>query len=120
MTRKDILRRKPRALSRTLAVLAAVFGAGLICAAPARADHHHYGHGYHDHHGSDFGFFFGLPVPIPVPVAVYEPRVYSAPPPIDPPPRRPYYDKGHWRHSDGWDRRDVHGEWPRASGRDGD
>src|SRR5262245_42769662 len=112
MTRKDILRRKPRALSRTLAVLAAVFGAGLICAAPARADHHHYGHYYHDHHGSDFGFFFGLPVPVPI--VVWEPRAYSAPPPVerDPDPR-PQYDEGHWRHEDGWDRRDERGEWPR-------
>jgi hypothetical protein len=84
-------------------------GAVLISAAPARADHHHYGH--HHHHGSDFGFFFGLPVPIPV---VYEPRAYSAPPPAsyDPAPQRPYFDEGHWRHEDGWDRRDEHGEWP--------
>ena len=99
-------------LGRLTAAFATSVGGVLISVAPVRADHHHYGHDHHGH-GSDFGFFFGLPVPIPV--VVYEPRVYSAPTPAyhHPAPRRPYYDEGHWRHQDGWDRRDERGEWPR-------
>jgi hypothetical protein len=114
MTRKNTLqKKKSRTLTRALAVLAVVSGTGLISAAPAHADHWH-------HHGG-VGFFFGLPflVPVPVPVPVYgapyygpsvsydEPGGYYE----DPPDEQPYYDEGHWRHEDGWDRRDERGEW---------
>ena len=109
MTRKTTTRSRRRTLTRALAALAVVLGAGLIPAAPARADH-----------GPEFGFFFGLPFPpFPVPVPVYEerryyePRVYYEEPPVYYAPRvyyeRPHYrhyrhyrdhDRGHWRDHD--------------------
>src|SRR5262245_58990656 len=107
MTRKDILQRKSRTLLRALAVLA-VFGAGLISAGPARADHWHH-HGDWHHHGG-VGFYFGLPLLVPVPFAApvygpgyYEPPAYYEDPPVkeEDPPERPCSDEGHWRHSDG-------------------
>jgi hypothetical protein len=107
MDRKTTTRPKSRQLTRSLAVFAVVVGAGLITAAPARAEHWH-------HHG---GFFFGLPflpipIPIPVPVVVapryYEPPVYYRDPPVR--YERPYYG-GHGRHRDGRDRRDERYEW---------
>jgi hypothetical protein len=132
MTRKTTTDRKPRTLARALAVLAVVLGAGLISAAPARADHRG---GYH--HGG-FSFFFGLPflpIPIPLPVPVYEPPRYYEPPvyyeepPVyyeEPPvyyaPRayyeeRPRYERRGWRDDDRrW--RDERGNWHRGGGRD--
>ena len=115
MDRKTTITKK-RHLSRALATLAVVVGAGLISAAPARADH-----------GPDIGFSlsFGFPapfVPVPVyreyrepvviyrePVVVYREPVYRAP--------RVYYSQpSHWRkhdrRHDRWDdRRD--GRWDR-------
>jgi len=73
MTRKNTTHRKSRTLTRALAALAVVLGAGLVSAAPARADHDGPDVGFH--------FFFGLPFPpIPVfPVPVYEPPRYYEP-----------------------------------------
>ena len=102
---------KKRHLSRALAALAVVVGAGMISAAPARADH-----------GPDvgFSFSFGFPAPfVPVPVPVVEQRVYYGPPVFyGPPPvyyrEAPVYYPArphkHWRH----DRRhDRHDRWER-------
>ena len=102
MTRNPTTRSRRRTLTRALAALAVVLGAGLISATPARADH-----------GPDVGFrfFFGLPFPpFPVPVPVYEPpryyepRVYyyEEPPVYYAPPvyyeQRHYRNRGHDRH----------------------
>jgi hypothetical protein len=101
MTRKTTTQRKSRTLTRALAALAVVLGAGLISAAPARADH-----------GPDVGFhfFFGLPFPpVPVfPVPVYEPPRYYQPrvvyeePPVYYAPRAYYNERphGYWRGDD--------------------
>src|SRR6185295_554114 len=59
MTRQTTTQRKSRTLTRALAALAVVLGAGLVSAAPARADHDGPDVGFH--------FFFGLPFP-PVPM----------------------------------------------------
>ena len=70
MTRKNTTHRKSRTLTRALAALAVVLGAGLIAATPARAD------------GPHFSFSFGLPFPLfPGPVPVYEPPRYYEPAP---------------------------------------
>jgi len=121
MTRKNTTHRKSRTLSRALAALAVVLGAGLMTAAPARAD------------GPHFSFSFGIPFPLfPVPVPVYEPpryyepapEVYYAPPVVYAPAPvyverpvyygHPYYgrhDNGRHR---GWDHhREVRGGWYR-------
>jgi hypothetical protein len=105
MSRKTTTHKKPR-MAQLLAVLAVVLGAGVIGAAPARADH-----------GPDvsFSFSFGFPapfVPVPVyqpapvvvyrePVVIYREPVYAAP--------RVYYSEpyGQWkkhnRRHDRWD-----------------
>jgi hypothetical protein len=113
MTRKTTTHSKPRMLARALAALAMVVGAGLISAAPARADH-----------GPDvgFGFFFGLPFPpIPIPVPVYEPPRYYEPRVYYDEPRvyygrpRAYYERPrYYRHREWRD----HDRW-RGHGRDG-
>jgi hypothetical protein len=112
---------KKRHLSRALAALAVVVGAGLFTATPAAADH-----------GPDvsFSFSFGssfpfYPVPVyrePVvvyrePVVVYREPVYAAP--------RVYYQQpyGQWkkhnRHHDRWDdRRDGRYDRDRSDYRD--
>jgi hypothetical protein len=73
MSRKTTTHKKPR-MVQALAALVLALGAGLIGAAPARADH-----------GPDvgFSFSFGFPVPFfPVPVPVYAPPVRYAPPAV--------------------------------------
>jgi len=103
MTRKTTTHRKLRTLVRALAALAVVLGAGLISAAPARADHRGPDVGFH--------FFFGLPFP-PIPVPVYEPPRYYEPPVYYEEPLvyyappvyyedRPYWDHDQWRGYDG-------------------
>jgi hypothetical protein len=100
---------KKRHLTRALAALAVVVGAGMISAAPAKADH--WG-------GPHVSFSFGLPFPpFPVPVPVYEPPGYYRPAPVyvERPVYygRPYY-RNHWRDHDRWDRRG--GDWDRRGG----
>ena len=134
MTRKNTTRPKSRTLSRALAALAVVIGAGLIGAAPARAD------------GPHFNFSFGIPFPpFPVPVPVYEPPRYYEPAPevyYEPAPRvyyeppvvyapapvyverpvyygRPYYGRP-CRHHDDWDRPAAWGGGYRGHYRDWD
>jgi hypothetical protein len=104
---------KKRHLTRALAALAVVVGAGMISAAPAKADH---GGGPH------VSFSFGVPFPpfpfFPVPVysaPVHVERPYYRPAPVyveRPVYGRPYYR--HYRGHDGWDRRG--GDWDRRGG----
>ena len=111
MTRQTTTQRKSRTLKRALAALAVVLGAGLVSAAPARADHDGPDVGFH--------FFFGLPFPpvpmFPVPVyeppRYYEPRVYYEEPPVYYAPRV-YYEQRHYRHDRGrWRDHDRRGDW---------
>ena len=107
MSRKTTTHKKPR-MVQALAVLAVVLGAGLIGAAPARADH--------DGPNVGFSFSFGFPAPfVPVyappvvvyrePVVVYERPVYHAPRVYHKHRRHGYWRK-HDRYHDRWDRRD--------------
>jgi len=110
MSSKTKTYRKSRKYAHVLAAVAVVLGAGLIAAAPARADHRGPDVGFH--------FFFGLPFPpIPVPVPVYEPPVYYEDPPVyyeEPPvyygPRAYYEDRPYWDH-DQWRGNDGRGGW---------
>jgi hypothetical protein len=70
MTRMNTTHRKSRTLTRAMAALAVVLGAGIVSAAPPRANHDGPGVGFH--------FFLGLPFP-PVPVPAYEPPRYYQP-----------------------------------------
>jgi hypothetical protein len=122
MTRKTTTHRKPRTFMRALAALAVVLGAGLVSAAPARADHDGPDVGFH--------FFFGLPFPpIPVfPVPVYEPPRYYEPRvvyeerPVYYAPRAYYRGRphGYWRGDDRHGRGARDGGWHDRRGRDWD
>src|SRR5262249_24687190 len=120
MTRKNTTRRKSRTLSRALAALAVVVGAGLVSAVPAPP-------------GGRLGVVFRFPFPVPAyepprysepaPEPYYEPPVVYAPPPVV--YERPYYGHGYYEHHDrgwhrGWDHQhDGRGEW-RGHDRDWD
>jgi len=105
---------------RAVAAVAVVLGAGLIAAAPARADHDG---------GPDIGFhfFFGFPVPFfvppppPPPPAVY---YYQPPPQIvyrDRPYYREYQYRDHYWRQRGHDQRGHdNGRWHDGRGYDDD
>ena len=115
MDRKTTTSNK-RHLTRALAALAVVVGAGLLTAAPAAADHGP---------NVSFGFSFGAPFPFPIPVPVYAAPVYVERPVYRRAPviverrvyGRPYY-RDDWRDHDRWDRRG--GDWDRGHDRDWD
>jgi hypothetical protein len=74
-------------IMRSLIAGALVIGtlaAGLLSAAPARADDHWRGHDHWDHHGDHWDHHYRGPVYVPAPVVRYYPApryVYVPPPP---------------------------------------